>query len=292
MWRLIAGCGYLNAPGDPLVEAHAGGQGHYPANTLAAFEHALAAGYPAIEFDLGMMADGELVLAHDPWLDGQRCTDLNDVPLTKTLWLADYTLDELADTVRCGGVPNPDFPDAAVVSEPLTAYTTLLDLLVGHPELTLHHDLKYDPALGVSAEAWPDALLPAWEAAALPNPWYVDSPFPELIRVFEAQGDIRTSLGWPTWELDKNQVGTVLAAEFAVGVGVESILAAVEDAGADSVGIYWQNADRFVVEDLTHRGIGVQVYAPETEVQLDDFCRWPLEAIITDYPERVPCWSL
>jgi len=53
--------------------AHRGGAGLAPENTLAAFTNGLSFGPDAIELDIHLSRDGELVVIHDPTLD--RTTD-------------------------------------------------------------------------------------------------------------------------------------------------------------------------------------------------------------------------
>ncbi len=57
----------------PLVFAHQGGAGLWPANTLLAFRHAAALGADVIDTDLRTTRDGALVLMHDARVD--RATD-------------------------------------------------------------------------------------------------------------------------------------------------------------------------------------------------------------------------
>jgi glycerophosphoryl diester phosphodiesterase len=52
-----------------FVAAHRGGAALWPENSLLAFRQALALGVDALEFDLHMTADGEIVVLHDPTLD-------------------------------------------------------------------------------------------------------------------------------------------------------------------------------------------------------------------------------
>ncbi|CAN5587494.1 glycerophosphodiester phosphodiesterase [soil metagenome] len=51
------------------VIAHRGASGYAPENTRAAFERAIAMGAAAIETDITVTADGELVLVHDQLID-------------------------------------------------------------------------------------------------------------------------------------------------------------------------------------------------------------------------------
>lgn len=55
------------------VHAHRGASAVAPENTLAAFRAAADAGAGWVEFDVTQLADGEVVVFHDPTLD--RCTD-------------------------------------------------------------------------------------------------------------------------------------------------------------------------------------------------------------------------
>ena len=56
-----------------LLVGHRGARGEAPENTLAGFAHALAVGVDAIELDVRLSADGQLVVVHDETVD--RTTD-------------------------------------------------------------------------------------------------------------------------------------------------------------------------------------------------------------------------
>src|SRR5215204_962471 len=51
------------------LEGHRGARGLMPENTLPAFKAALAVGVTTLELDVGMTADGVLVVHHDPTLN-------------------------------------------------------------------------------------------------------------------------------------------------------------------------------------------------------------------------------
>jgi len=63
----------LQALVSPIIFAHRGASAHAPENTLAAFQHALDDGSPALEFDVKLSADGHVVVIHDQTVD--RTTD-------------------------------------------------------------------------------------------------------------------------------------------------------------------------------------------------------------------------
>ncbi len=70
----------LNLVSRPFYFAHRGASAHAPENTLAAFALALQQGAPAIEFDVKLTADRQVIIHHDQTLD--RTTD-GSGPITK-----------------------------------------------------------------------------------------------------------------------------------------------------------------------------------------------------------------
>jgi glycerophosphoryl diester phosphodiesterase len=53
----------------PIIFAHRGASAHAPENTLAAFELALKLGAPAIEFDVKLTSDRQVIIIHDQTLN-------------------------------------------------------------------------------------------------------------------------------------------------------------------------------------------------------------------------------
>ena len=76
MWQHRSG-------GRPRVFGHRGAMGYAPENTFASFERAIELGVDAIELDVHLTADGEVVVIHDHELD--RTTDGDGILGEKTL---------------------------------------------------------------------------------------------------------------------------------------------------------------------------------------------------------------
>src|SRR6201995_5207995 len=57
------------------IEAHRGGRALLPENTLPAFANALSMGVTTLELDVGVTADGELVISHERWLNPDLARD-------------------------------------------------------------------------------------------------------------------------------------------------------------------------------------------------------------------------
>ena len=69
--QLVASASSTNPfrTGRTLVIPHNGGDGDYPADTMVALEHSMAAGGEVVDIDVSLTADGQLVAFHDASID-------------------------------------------------------------------------------------------------------------------------------------------------------------------------------------------------------------------------------
>jgi glycerophosphoryl diester phosphodiesterase len=81
---LVAGCAAIlpTAKQHFDLQAHRGGRGLAPENTLAAFSNAIDLGVTTLELDIGLTADGVVVISHDTALNADHTRDANGA------WLA------------------------------------------------------------------------------------------------------------------------------------------------------------------------------------------------------------
>jgi glycerophosphoryl diester phosphodiesterase len=97
------------------LQGHRGARGLFPENTIEGFRAALALGIDAIEFDVGMTADGVPVVSHDLLLNPDIVRDAGGNWLTQPgLALRDLTLQALSafdvGRLRPGSVYAAQFP--------------------------------------------------------------------------------------------------------------------------------------------------------------------------------------
>jgi glycerophosphoryl diester phosphodiesterase len=84
----------LTRPSRPLIIAHRGARSLAPENTIAAARKALELGADMWELDVGMTADGELLVIHDDTLT--RTSNVKRVFPERRPWsLAEFTLEEI-----------------------------------------------------------------------------------------------------------------------------------------------------------------------------------------------------
>jgi glycerophosphoryl diester phosphodiesterase len=86
----------------PELVAHRGGAALAPENTLAAFKNALALGVDAVEMDVHLTPDGEIVVFHDALLEGKTNGQGN---VAQATWAELQTLNAAAKFP--GGWPEP-----------------------------------------------------------------------------------------------------------------------------------------------------------------------------------------
>ena len=154
----------------------------------------------------------------------------------------------------------------------------------------LHLDLKLlpDDDLDVAAQA----VLGVWFAADLPHPFYVSSPYPEVLQAFRNWGaqrghEVPTSLSWPPFGPEGGALEG-LGWEVRGAFGLASVIADVERAGADGVALQWEVARRSDVRALRRRGLDVQLWTLDGPSVLKAHANWPATALITNYPGDLP----
>lgn len=77
-FALLLTAGLLVACTTPFdIQAHRGGRGLAPENTLPAFTKAMSLGVTTLELDVGVSADDQLVIAHDPRINPNLSRDSN-----------------------------------------------------------------------------------------------------------------------------------------------------------------------------------------------------------------------
>jgi glycerophosphoryl diester phosphodiesterase len=86
------------------VHGHRGARAVRPENTLPAFEYAIETGVDALELDMAVTRDNEIVISHDPILHPPVCSGHAPQAVIRELTLAQVR------EWDCGAVRNPEFP--------------------------------------------------------------------------------------------------------------------------------------------------------------------------------------
>lgn len=100
------------------IHGHRGFRGHFPENTLTAFKEAVKLGVDAIELDVVISKDSQVVVSHEPWFNYKICSEPNGEPVKArkqhNLYKLSYSEIRQFD---CGKRGNKEFPQQKAMSE-------------------------------------------------------------------------------------------------------------------------------------------------------------------------------
>jgi glycerophosphoryl diester phosphodiesterase len=100
----------------PSFQGHRGARGLLPENTIDSFQKAVEWGAKALEMDIVVSKDQQIVVSHEPWMSHLTCRFPNGNPVTyfdmHQTGFHQLNYDEIAQ-YDCGSRGNPYFPQQA-----------------------------------------------------------------------------------------------------------------------------------------------------------------------------------
>jgi len=146
------------------IHGHRGARGLRPENTLAAFRMALSLGVTAVELDVVMAGDGEVIVSHEPWFHALTCSFPDGRPVRR--WhQRRYRIFEMttAEVQRfdCGVRAHPQFPEQV----PVPSYKPRLGEVVRQAEAFATTRDRPAPRYSIEVKS-----RPTWEGRYHPGP--------------------------------------------------------------------------------------------------------------------------
>lgn len=239
----------MSDPGLPTVIAHRGGSGYAPENTRAAFDRALALGFPDIEFDVRATRDGVPVLLHDATLD--RTTNATAVFGPGPHLLADHTLGDVR-RLDAGSWFAPEFSGQPIptLEEVLAGYAgeARFQVEIKTPEVGLEVKLTALMArYGVRAQSVVSSFEVSVVAALAP----IGPPLPR----------------WLVHHLDDATIGSALRL------------------GAGGLNVHIDGLSPELAEQARVQGLAIGAWGVETEAQLAHALRCGVDGFTHNYPD-------
>lgn len=302
-----SGCGVLAVFLDPDpkfdAQAHRGGRGLAPENTLAAFRQALTYGVTTFETDLGMTRDGVLVLAHDPHLnpalvrgaDGQWLKDKG--PTLFSLQFADLALFDI-------GRLNPAHPysrnwpqQRPADGERFPKLDALFELAQGSGrDLRFNLETKITPDAPnetADAEVFARAVVRAVQKAGLERRVTIQSfDWRTLLAVKRIAPRIKTACltidapAMSTLSKTPGDASTWHAGLKASDYG-GSLPALVKAAGCDTWSMFWRNLTPQSFAQAKSYGLKVLPWTVNETADMRALIELGVDGLITDYPDRL-----
>jgi glycerophosphoryl diester phosphodiesterase len=286
------------------LQAHRGGRGLSPENTLTAFANAMSIGVTTLELDVGLTSDGVVVVSHDRHLNPDIIRDANGVhladkgPLIRALTFAELQRFD-AGRIKPGSNYASTFAQqVGTDGERIPALTALFDLA----EKWGAHDLRFNIETKISPNAPGDTLAP--------------EPFVRaLIAAIRSKGLTQRatiqSFDWRTLQIaqkeapeivtvylssqqgagDTVQVGKAGASPWLAGFDVDdyagSVARAVKAAGGTVWSPNFKDITEPLVRDAQSLGLKVVPWTVNDEADLLRLLDWKVDGLITDYPDRL-----
>jgi hypothetical protein len=117
----------------------------------------------------------------------------------------------------------------------------------------------------------------------------MSSAYPEFIRIAAGRGaQISYTLPRPVPAI--GSTGGAILGEVLGKLGVADFIGLVRQSGATGLNVAYQVVDRAVVDAARRDGLAVQVWTVDDPGQLDFYCHWGIDQLITNYPERASCF--
>lgn len=229
------------------IIAHRGASGYAPENTMAAFKKALEMDAKAIEFDVQMTSDGELVVIHDDLLD--RTTSGSGLVI-KT----DYTTISSLDAGSWFG--------QAFVGEKVPLLSEVLDLL--KDRVTIHLEVK---KIAMETRAVEEAIYELVKEKGMVDQVIFSSFHHGCLKVLQDLDDLR--IGVLTYSGMIDPVGYMKMA----GLKAYSYNPAVS---------FVNDKD---IEDLHEHGIKVLSYTCNELWLAHAFSKAGVDAVFSNYPD-------
>jgi glycerophosphoryl diester phosphodiesterase len=292
----------LNAQAFDL-QAHRGGRGLLPENTLASFENAIRMGVTTLELDIAITADGIPVISHDPALNPAITRDASGHWIkARGALIKSLTLEQLQsyDVGRLDPSSSyaHDFPDQqARDGQRIPTLASLFKLVNDLGAKDIHFDMETKinpnyPANTLEPQAFVSRMLAVIREAGMTQRVMVQSfDWRTLELLHKMEPGLRTMYltnESPTSSTLKDGVWT---AGHLLKDHSGSVPQMVRASAGSARGVIWAPNFNKLTPDLVKeaQGLGLQVIAwtVNQKSQMQSLIGWQVDGLITDYPDRL-----
>jgi len=281
------------------LQGHRGARGVAPENTLAGFRQALAAGVTTLELDVGITADGHVVIAHDPRLNPDLTRDAGGAwlaaagPALHALTLAELQRHDVG-RIRPGTRYAETFAEQRPADgERVPTLAALFELVRagGHDRVRFNIETKLTPLapeLTPDPEAFVRALLEVVQNHGMAGRVMVQSFDWRSLRAVQ-----RLAPGLPIAALTARlpAIDNLGDSRWTVGLRLEdhggSVPRLVRALGAP----IWSSFHGHLTEEQLREAhaLGLQVipWTVNEPAQIERLIGWGVDGLISDYPGRV-----
>lgn len=285
------------------LQAHRGGRGLMPENTLAAFSKALEIGVTTLELDIGITKDGVVVVSHDRFLNADIARDAQGQHLpARGPTIASLSMAELqrydVGRLKPGSNYAKTFAlQKAVDGERIPALKALFDLVAKRgADVRFNIETKLSPAIPedtLAPEPFVRALIAEIRTAGLTGRATIQSFDWRTLQITQkvAPEIVTVYLTSQQGAGDTVQTGKPGASIWLAGFDVDDYGGSVPKTVKAAGGTVWSPNYKDVTEALVREshslGLKVVPWTVNDEADLNKLLDWKVDGIITDYPDRL-----
>jgi len=262
------------------LQAHRGGRGLAPENTLPAFAAALGIGVTTLELDTGVTKDGVVVIHHDRRLNPDlargpdRMWVAAPAPLIHELSLAELQRYDVG-RLRPGSKTAQQFPEQqAVDGARIPRLSELFDLV----KKSGHHAVRFNIETKLSPQAPEETLPPLEFARAL------------IAEIRKAGMEKRASIqsfDWRTLQVVEREAPGIATVYVTGRRGAESQPKAVHAAGGRIWSPNYEAMDAAALIEARALGLKVVPWTVNEPAAIERMLELAVDGLISDYPDRV-----
>ncbi|MFT4603428.1 MAG: glycerophosphoryl diester phosphodiesterase [Rhodothermales bacterium] len=261
------------------LQGHRGARGLLPENTLPAFQIALELGVQTLELDVGISADSQVVVSHDPIMSTTICSNPDGTPVDREIRIFDLTFEEI-QSYDCGLRGNPNFPD----QQRMPASKPLLSDVIAM-ERQRSAELGRQPAFwNIETKS-----TLAGDGTHHPDP----EVFARLLYEVVQEGGIQKHTVIQSFDPRTLQVLRAMDPSLRLSILVDSRRAADPEGTVADLGftpeVYSPNHAPLTVElvkRIQAMGMEVVPWTVNDPVRMQELLEMGVDGLITDYPDR------
>ena len=295
---LLAGLGAAIAAHAFDLQAHRGGRGLRPENTLASFTNGIAIGVTTLELDIAITADGVTVISHDPFVNPALARDaegrwlVGDGPLIHSLTLAElhrYDIGRLNPAnAYARNFPEQQAQDGERIPTLASLFARVRELGAGDVQFDIETKIYPDkPNDTVAPEEFVAKLLAVIRAAGMMDRAMIQSfDWRTLAIVQRVEPGMRTVY----LTTQGRNGGNVVDPRWTNGLKLAdypSVAHMVKAAGGGTWAPNFNNLDEAAVRTAHTLGLHVIPWTVNAVADMRRLLDWGVDGLITDYPDRL-----
>ena len=285
------------------LQAHRGGRGLHPENTLTAFESAVRLGVTTLELDVAITADGVPVVSHDSALNPFLTRDARGKwlsspgPLIHLLTLAQLQTFDVGRLQPGSAYAREFMQQQAADGERVPTLAAVFERVktLGSGHLNFNIETKLNPnAPGdtLAPEPFVRAVLAVIRQAGMTERVMLQSfDWRTLEVIHRLEPDMRTAYltGTPPAACSPNEALWTAGRRLSAHDG--SMPRLVRAAAGSAQGVtwspHWKRLDPDQLKQAQALGVSVVPWTVNQRVDMQRLMDWGVDGLITDYPDRL-----